>query len=209
MDKIYKPTISQPQKGEWLPKLKCCKRNKQNSLSALLKINASEVPTSYLKKYQCSGYLVKQDDLLIFSLVLCFWPFSKKVFSRCLSKWTNGCTWWRWTLSWTAWLYFCTICCWCGGKHQARAPFESWRMFSRRRLPTCCGRLFRHSKMRINDLSPFAWWNPYGKKVSDWKSGDTHRKGMKSSLRYLSQGEYWTEVWRIFISLGWSFVARK
>ena len=75
------------------------------------------------------------------------------------------------------WLYFCTICCWYGGKHQA--PFESWRMFSRRRLPTCCGRLFKHRKMRINDLSPFAWWNPYGKKVSDWKSGDTHSRRWK------------------------------
>ena len=123
MAKIYNTTISQPQKGEWLPKLKCCKRNKQSSLSALLKINASEVPTSYLKKYQCSGYLVKQHDLLMFSLVA-IWPFSKKVFSRGLSKWTNGCTWWRWTLGWTAWLYFCTICCWCGGKHQARPPLK-------------------------------------------------------------------------------------
>ena len=115
MAKIYKTTISQPQKGEWLPKLKCCKRNKQSSLSALLKINASKVPTSYLKKYQCSGYLVKQDDLLIFSLVLCFWPFSKKVFSRGLSKWTNGCTWSRWTLSWTAWQF-----CWKSWKNKIK-----------------------------------------------------------------------------------------
>ena len=75
MAKIYKPTISKPQKGEWLPKLKCCKRNKQSSLSALLNTNASEVPTSYLKKCQCSGYLVKRDDLLIFSLVLCHLTF--------------------------------------------------------------------------------------------------------------------------------------
>ena len=50
-------------------------------------------------------------------------------------------------------------------------PSQSCWMFLRRRLSTWRGRLFKHGKMRINDHSPFAWWNPYGKKVWDWKSG--------------------------------------
>ena len=60
-------------------------------------------------------------------------------------------------------------------------------MFLRRRLSTWRGRLFKHGKMRINDHSPFAWWNPYGKKVSDWKSGgrpDTNGEEMKSFWGY-------------------------
>ena len=70
-------------------------------------------------------------------------------------------------------------------------------MFLRRRLSTWRGRLFKEGKMRINDHSPFGWWSPYGKKVSDWKSG----RGTQMEKKWKVLGDishrvpWWYWIW--------------